>query len=243
VYQAAWARPFSGMMSEFFIPSSAVVSAERDVSAAANISNVYQLKAQAGWTAMNCFGALSATPFFLWYEQDEFISSLSVTAKIPVGAPDANSAARNTITTTGYAQSTFYVKDGNSLRTALDITLTALNTWNGSVSAAWNRASNSAPYKALFGIFSSSIKRESIKLTRSDTISFSMHAFPKNTLNEARLGDSDFKYAFAFNHREEIALIKYVSLFIFAGGAWNYDTRLKTTLFEIPAGLGGKIVF
>ncbi|GMO44731.1 MAG: hypothetical protein Pg6C_06470 [Treponemataceae bacterium] len=243
LYQASWQRQFSGTAADFALPSNAALSVERDVSAAANISDVYQFKAQAGWTALNCFGASSAVQLFSWYEQDEFISSLSVTAKIPAGAADSNSMLRNTITVAFYAQGTFYVTGEDTLRAALDTTFTAPGTWSAAASAAWNRGANPAPYISLIKLFAPSYDTQYLKLKRTDTGSFAINAVPSDAAAGAEKLSPDYRFAASFNHREEILVAKYVSLFAFLGASWNYNMKLKTTLIEAPAGLGGKIVF
>jgi DNA polymerase-4 len=214
------------------------------VSAAANISDVYQLKLQTGFTALNCFGALSSTKLFSWYEQDEFISSFSVTTKIPAGAFDSDAALRNTVVFTGYMHGTFYMRDTNTLRTGLDFTLTGVDTWNGTLSAAWNRNAKVNPYRALIKIFVPSFDDSFLRLTRSDTGSFSIYATPSvKILGYEQSQNSDYRFTVTFNHREEVSIARYVSIFAFLGAVVNHDTLTKIGSIEVPAGIGGKIVF
>jgi DNA polymerase-4 len=243
-YQTTWARPFIGSLIDFFVPSNASLSVERDISAAANSSDVYQLKLQTGFTAMNCFGALSSTKIFSWYEQDEFISSFSVTTKIPAGALDSNAVLRNTVVFTGYTHGTFYMKDSNTLRTGFDITLTGVDSWNSVLSAAWNRNAKVNPYRVLIKFFVPGFDDSNLRLTRSDTGSFAITSAPavKNTGGE-QSSSGNFRFTVTYNHREEISVARYVSIFAFLGAALNHDTGTKIGSIAVPAGIGGKIVF
>jgi hypothetical protein len=97
---------------------------------------------------------------------------------------------------------------------------------------------------ALIKFFVPGFDDSNLKLTRSDTGSLAITAFPvvKNAGGE-QSQSGNFRFTVSYNHREELSVARYVSLFAFLGTALNHDTGTKIGSIAVPAGIGGKIVF
>jgi DNA polymerase-4 len=76
----SWKRPIFASFYDFIVPSSASLSFERDTQASdSDYTDTYQTKISIVGTAFDCFGSKGSHPIFSWYEQDEFMNSVSTT--------------------------------------------------------------------------------------------------------------------------------------------------------------------
>ena len=104
LYSVSWRRPFSATYRDFFIPQNASVSFERDIKTSSSVTDIYQFKGLLGFNALNVFGSKSSIHLTDLFEQDEYLTSLSLTVKTP-----KENFFASTLLISFYQQSTFYI--------------------------------------------------------------------------------------------------------------------------------------
>lgn len=136
LYSFSWKHSVFNNLKDLFIPSSLECSAQRQISVAETQSDFYILKASVINTPFNLFGSQGTSRLFNWYKTDEFIISLTGTAKIPAENPE------NTLWNGGfYCQSGIYISDTNILKTGNQFTLETDLSWKCKNSLLYKRNS------------------------------------------------------------------------------------------------------
>ncbi len=230
LYEANWKRSFSASAADFFVPKTATLSFSRDIRAATSVSDLYQIKVKTGSTSMNIFGKRGIIPFFDWYEQDEFSTSVSIAAKIPRKSP-----SEWTWQASGYVQATFLIREGNELKTGIEGSFSGTEDWSAKATAVWKRNGKSAFLDGAIGIFWRAGREKSRKHTRKDSFNFSAS-------NSSSTTSSTRKYSAEYSHEIDSELSKYITLNTALG--LNYKCVWeKSASLEATALLGVTIKF
>jgi len=166
-YNVSWKRKFSGTSFDFFMPSNASLSIERDIKKATSLSDIYQIKTSLGFNALNIFGSKSSLHIFDFYEQDEYISSLTVTAK-----KTRETDSSFTLLFSYYNQNTFYIKDNETLKSGFEVTCEDENNYNSKITLIWKRSGRNSLLESPVKFFYSKYSHKSDNLTRTDSLNF-----------------------------------------------------------------------
>ncbi|MGP1458084.1 MAG: DNA polymerase IV [Treponema sp.] len=225
-YAFTWRRALFADIKDFFIPSRAEVSASRDIRAAAEKNDIYQLKASAINTAINVFGSNSERSLFKWYETDEFTLSLTVKARIPSSEP------KNALYTfSSYGQAGFYFNSTDFLKAGAEFSVSSDKNWATEETLLWKRAGKRSPLKTLAEALDRKKKLQGVALSRTDSI---------NVRLEQRGKILSRKYE--LTHRADLKLHKYVSVNASLIGAYFAVTD-GVSRISVSATLGGKVEF
>jgi nucleotidyltransferase/DNA polymerase involved in DNA repair len=233
-YAASWKRTFSGTRSDLYLPSSVLLSAARDIRTSATVSDVYQIKAVIGWTALNIFGSTGTVPFFSWYQQDEYTSSLSAVLKIPHDSP-----SDSTMKYTGYVQANYYVNGTNTLKTGLEGTFENSNAWDTKATLVWKRRGKMSPVLAAVQLFRQEYTNDRVTITRTDSMNTEFsESESSSTTNSTILK----KQSYALTHLLELGLTKYVTVNGSITGSYSCTWNTVITL-SASGSLGCTIKF
>lgn len=235
-YTLSWKRPLSTGIQDMILPISCAGSVQRDIRTAATVSDTYQLKGTASWTALNMLGKDSARKLLTLYEQDEFNSSLGITARIPRG--DASAAVW---LINGYFQAAFYTEKGSSLKTGMEFSFEDADNCSGKFTLSWSRSGKTSPMLGVASLLSRKIREREraglISITRSDSINIS-GSRAASPLAEQVARSSHLEYA----HDAEIALSKYLTLTAnLSAGLRCVPDQLN--ILTLSGGIGGKVQF
>ncbi len=168
-YSLSWRRNFYGNKYDFFIPSDVSFSFTRDISASGTCTDIHQAGSSISYSAVNIFGRKGSLRLLKCFEQDEYTSSLEAAAKIP-----RNSPSDFTIQISGYFQGTFYIKDQDTIKFALEGTYSQDDSWSFKSTMLYKRQAYSSPVSSIVQLFSPEWKRQGKKLTRSDSLNISL---------------------------------------------------------------------
>lgn len=172
IYGITWKHAVFNNIKDLFIPSSFEFNAERQITAAENSSDFYILKASLMNTPFNLFGSDGTFKMFNWFKTDEYIISLTGTAKIPKNFPE------DTLWTMGfYSQASVYITDFNLIKTGNQFTLDTDLSWKNKNTVIYKRNSS---------------KNEKLSQTDSFDLNFSYD-------NEKKNLETDFSYAHLLN--------------------------------------------
>ncbi|MBS7261581.1 MAG: hypothetical protein KIG91_07990, partial [Treponema sp.] len=173
----------------------------------------------------NLFGKESSRKYFSWCSTDELSSSFEITAKIPSGEPE------NTIyAISSNLQILFFIKSGNSLKTAFDCYIQTNSDWSSRQSAVYTSSGTKSPLNDLIRLFNKD------KLTHNK--------ISRKEIFNSEFGNTDsipFQN-YAFSHLCEINFLNYYSVFAEAEASLSHKKNKGDTL-GISLTLGGKITY
>lgn len=225
-YAFTWRRALFADMKDFFIPSAAEFSASRDIRAAAEKNDIYQLKANAVNTAINVFGSNSVLSLFKWYKTDEFTFSLTAKARIPASAPE------NAIyTLSSYLQAGFYFNSADFFKSGTEFGISSDENWSAEETLLWKRAGKRSPLKTLAEMLDRKKKLQNAALSRTDSF---------NVRIERR--GSVFTGNYELSHRVDLKLHKYLSVNASVIGAY-FTVSGGVSRISVSASVGGKVDF
>ncbi len=145
-----WNRAYSSSNLNIFIPTSASLSASRDIKVSAvDTSDILQLTSNANFLSINNFGKYGRNPMFMWYEQDEIIQSIKASYQ-----NDYLSENNWRLEVSGYNQTSLYFTPNNRLTFLTEGRIDTDNEWSIRFDATWDRdGSSSFLVDGLFWIF------------------------------------------------------------------------------------------
>ena len=224
-YGINWSRPITNSIKDLFIPSSLSLNTGRIIIKEDTIHDYYQTKLSSSYQTFNLFGKESSRKYFSWYSTDELSSSFEITAKIPSGEPE------NTIyAISSYLQILFFIKSGNSLKTAFDCYIQTNSDWSSRQSAVYTSSGTKSPLNDLIRLFNKD------KLTHNK--------ISRKEIFNSEFGNTDsipFQN-YAFSHLCEINFLNYYSVFAEAEASLSHKKNKGDTL-GISLTLGGKITY
>lgn len=229
IYSLSWNRKLFATKYDFFIPNMVQASFSRDITAASNLSDLYQAQLKVGTTAFNMFGKNGLVPFFDWYEQDEYITSISATARFPKKNPDEIKYL-----VTGYTQATFFITTTDFLKTGLELSFETDNTWSGKTTVIWKRIGDSFVVDGIINFIRPLYDAKKITHTRTDNINLSAsHTSSNETVK---------KYEIEYTHKLDSEISKYVTINSFF--TLNFNTIIeKLSAINFSTGIGCTIKF
>lgn len=225
-YAFTWRRALFADMKDFFIPSAAEFSASRDIRAAAEKNDIYQLKANAVNTAINVFGSNSVLSLFKWYKTDEFTFSLTAKARIPASAPE-----NALYTISSYGQAGFYFDSADFIKSGTEISFSSDKNWAAEETLLWKRAGKISPLKTIAETLDRKKKFSDAALSRTDSF---------NVRIERR--GSVFTGNYELSHRVDLKLHKYLSVNASVIGAY-FTVSGGVSRISVSASVGGKVDF
>ena len=225
-YAFTWRRALFADIKDFFVPSAAELSASRDIRAAAETNDIYQIKANTLNTAINIFGANSERALFKWYKTDEYTLSLTAKARIPSSAPEN---ALYTFST--YAQAGFYFDSADFLKAGADFSISSDKNWTTEETLLWKRAGKRSPLKTLAKSLDRKKKLNDIALLRTDSVNIRIE-------RRGQVLSRNYK----LTHRADLKLHKYFSVNASLSGAY-FTVTDGVSRIALSASIGGKAEF
>ncbi|MFC2330293.1 MAG: DNA polymerase IV [Treponema sp.] len=225
-YAFTWRRALFADMKDFFIPSAAEFSASRDIRAAAEKNDIYQLKANAVNTAINVFGSNSVLSLFKWYKTDEFTFSLTAKARIPASEPE-----NALYTISSYGQAGFYFDSADFIKSGTEISFSSDKNWAAEETLLWKRAGKRSPLKTLAEMLDRKKKLQNAALSRTDSLNIRIEQRGQN-----------LSKSFELSHRADLKLHQYFSFNLSLIGSYFTITG-GVSRISLNASVGGKVDF
>lgn len=224
LYEITWRRRLSNSLKDLFIPVSSSLGFSRDIKAGTVYSDLYQIKCSLTNTAINCFGQQSIKKLFQWYNQDEFISSLTAAMQLP-----ALKMEKPTFTLSAYSQALFYIDKSNLLRSAIDFLITDTSDWTAKNTVVWERPGKSSFILDLVNALSD--KETNCKLVRKEIFNFEI-----GTQESLLRINQEYTHSIDFNFTD------YFTLTTGLGQTFNYSQN-SAAYCGLNLSLGGKLEF
>lgn len=225
VYSLNWKRKLMNNWLDFLVPSSSGVDFSREIKTGITQSDLYQIKGVISNTALNCFGSQSKLAFFNWYTQDEFISSITGTVKIPLLKSE-----QTTFAISAYDQILFLISETDSLKTGIDFSLETTLDWNIRATSIYSRNGTSSFITDIIKHFSKKDDLE-IKILRKETLNLS-----------AGQKDKILHQQYEFLHSTDFSFLKYYSITTGIGAVFSTTQNTASNL-GLNLNIGGKIEF
>lgn len=225
-YSATWKRPIFASLSDLFVPASASLSFARDIHTAAKISDLYHIKLNTQFTAFNILGSQSAHNIFKWYEQDEFITSLTLGLKIPRHEPSSA-----TVTLDAYTQTLFYLTDSDVLQLGLEFNSETKTNIGGRFSLAWKRAGKLNPLANLASLIYKKYEKQNASITRTNSVDIAISYSPKI-----------LSQSYSVAHKAESKLFAFFAVTYGIEGKVMIATNTATKI-AVLLNIGGKLSF
>lgn len=170
LYTAEWKRNFLGNAKDFFIPSGASLALERDIKRASSSTDVYQIKGMMNFNALNIFGKKSALRWISFFEQDEYITSVTATLRIPRETP-----AETTVLVSFYQQCVLYFSPRNTLKTGLEISFEDKDNLSAKTTLIWKRPGSKSPFAGMVSRLLKPYNKEKESLSRTDSLNIAFY--------------------------------------------------------------------
>lgn len=171
---------------------------------------------------MNLFGSKGSLSHFRFYEQDEFITSISAGAKIP-----KNQVRKTTVLINGYTQATFFMIGKDSVKAALEGTVESSHDWDGKATLVWKRNGKDSVAAGIYSFFKPETPQNQFKITQTD----SLNAGAASSTSASKL---QHHYNLDYSHQTDTQINKFVTLNTAAGlgyyTTWNKIAKINGTL-------------
>ena len=232
LYSAGWKRNFFGNSKDFFLPQNASLSFERDIKTSSSVTDVCQLKGILGFSALNVFGKNSAIHLTDLFEQDEYLTSFSLTLKIP-GQNFSSSVAVISF----YQQDIFYIKKDETLKAGFEFSFEDKNNLSAKSTLVWKRPGESSLIEKFFvyffrrfELFSAQKTQSQTKINRSDSLNAVFSRASSSSTTGTTVSEHNF---FEYLHALDIQLNKFVcinsSLGLSYSCYWNKNASLSAS--------------
>lgn len=232
-YELSFKRPIFASKYDIFVPTTATLSATRDIATSENITDTIQTKASLGYTAIDIFSQKGAYPILKWCKSDEYNISFQAALKIPKKTPDDIKQLYSM-----YIQSNFFKSDDNVLRTALQFSYQDQDNYNGKATVLFERASKFSPIVEFIKLFTKNKDFSSLKMTRTNSLNF---AFSSSLANSTNAKIRQYQ-SIELSHLIEYQILKQLS--INANIALGFThTRDEICSATCTLGIGGKLTF
>ncbi|WP_407434642.1 DNA polymerase IV [Treponema sp.] len=233
LYEFAWRRPLSASKYDLFVPVIATLSFARDISAAENLTDTYQVKSTLGYTSVNIFSRDGAYPIFKWCKSDEYNLSLNAALKFAKDNPDEVYQQYST-----YLQANFYKTDEDVIRSAVQFMFQDTSNWNAKATIQYTRKSSFSPLLEFIKLFNDEFDYSSLKLLRTDSLNFNAIS---NLANSTDAKKRQYQ-SIEFNHLIEIQITKQISINTSLASEFTH-TRDEICTLGFSAGIGGRLTF
>jgi nucleotidyltransferase/DNA polymerase involved in DNA repair len=203
-YTASWKRFFSGTKNDLFLPSTASIAIARDIRTSATISDIYQMKTQVGFMALNIFGTKGSYPVISWFQQDEYTTSFSATLKIP------HTDIHNTTTVyTGYIQANFYLNKTDTLKTGFEGSYETIRNWSSKATVILKHSGKLSPIISAVQLLYPLPISEKNNIVRTESLNIGISETETASTTKTTIIK---KQSVSIAHLVEIMLTKYVSI-------------------------------
>ena len=231
-YSFTFKRPIYADKRDFFVPSSASLSFERDIRAAQTLGDTYQAKAKLSWTAFNIFGKFGSIPIAKWFEQDEYLSSFVAALKFPRAEPWKIEQSYS-----AYFQSNFYITKDNVLKTGAELEFQDQNNFSAKATLSWKRPGKASPITAVARLIFKKLRSQEIPIVRSDSVNCSWkRSAGANSSAVKRSHSYEYIHTAEFQFKKFFALTTELDL----GFVCAIDEIITATA---SFSLGGKLTF
>ena len=232
-YNFTWKRPLFADKKDIFIPNIATLSLARDISTAENIADTYQIKATAGYTAINVFSKNGSYPLFKWCESDEYNMSLQAVLKIPREEIESIKNVYNI-----FIQANFYKTLEDVIRTGIQFSFQDIKNWSAKASFVYKRQSHFTPLLEVVKLFDRNYDYSNVKISRTDSFDINLYSSLADSANASLRQYQSFD----MSHKLEFQIMKQFAL------STNIDAHFSHTRDEIftlgfTAGIGGSFNF
>ncbi len=227
-YSSQWKRSFFGSIKDFYIPYSFNIEAERDIKTAGSITDIYQIKANTQFTAVNMFGSTGVKPLFNFYRQDEYISSAGITLKFP---KENVSDIKKLYTL--YIQTRLLLNESDWIKNAVEGSFETKKEWEAKYTLAYCRKTDFSLVTEFAKLLYDSHKDTDIKVTDSINLKTS------NALQSAKVIKS---YDADYKHQTDIKINRYTTINTSEELIYNLVLD-KTVTVQACAAIGCTIAF
>lgn len=236
-YSFSAKRPFYGTKNDFFIPSSITFDFHRDILRSTTKSDNYVAKLTVNFTSMNIFGRKGLVGIFRFFESDEYNSSFSVAVKTPRDEVEATK-----LIFSGYISSILFFNSTDNFRNAADFSFQNKTNWNVRATVSWRRDSKWSLIGAVTEFFSKKFDQKSKKLTRTDSLNFSLSSVSSENSITATDSDVTKKLAFSYVHTTDMKIAAYFSIFTSISADYTCTFGKINTLSSTIT-IGGELKF
>ena len=224
-YQFSWKRPLYSSVKDLFIPMSVSTSISRDVIAASNINDIYQIKTSVNYNFINLLGRKGKLNLFDFFNQDEYSSNITAQFKIP-------STGNNITWSVTFNEALLlYINNTNTIKIASDYNISQKDTWELKLSSLWTHDGNDSILIMFPALFYKKINDYSKSVIRKEDFSF-MIGQDKGKLKQ------EYKYC----HSCEALINNKVTISNSLGTTFNY-TEEKALSLNLEYYLGAKLTF
>ena len=224
-YQFSWKRPLYSSVKDLFIPMSVSTSISRDVIAASNINDIYQIKTSLNYNFINLLGRKGKLNLFDFFNQDEYSSNITAQFKIP-------STGNNITWSVTFNEALLlYINNTNTIKIASDFNISEKETWELKLSSLWTHDGNDSILIMIPALFYKKINDYSKSVIRKEDFSF-MIGQDKGKLKQ------EYKYC----HSCEALINNKVTISNSLGTTFNY-TEEKALSLNLEYYLGAKLTF
>jgi DNA polymerase-4 len=225
-YETTWNRRLFNTPKDLIIPSFVSFGVTRDLVFATKQSDIRQYRVTLTNNSINNFGRDSFTPVFKWYEQDEFITSLTGILKVPDDLPQ-----NATWSLSGYIQILLFINDTDTLKTALDGTLETNADYSGKTTLIWQRKGYTTPAVELAKFISKKAAETDFSISRKETLN----------LEFSKSGEIK-KQVYSFAHSVEAKFLKHYTISTGLGIDFKYFSN-SANILALNFTIGGKAEF
>ena len=224
-YQFSWKRPLYSSVKDLFIPMSVSTSISRDVIAASNINDIYQIKTSVNYNFINLLGRKGKLNLFDFFNQDEYSSNITAQFKIP-------STGNNITWSVTFNEALLlYINNTNTIKIISDFNISQKDTWELKLSSLWTHDGNDSILIMFPALFYKKINDYSKSVIRKEDFSF-MIGQDKGKLKQ------EYKYC----HSCEALINNKVTISNSLGTTFNY-TEEKALSLNLEYYLGAKLTF
>ena len=229
-YGFSWKRDFSGTKHDFFIPSKLSLDLSRKIEAAETKSDLYEIEAKTTNNALNMFGSTGLMPFFKWYEQDEFYTSLSTKVKIPRETPGNTKVA-----VAGYIQANMYLNAHDTVVSGVEGSFEDADNYSVKLTAKFKRNVEKSIPTELIRLFKKDFDTSRLGLIRYDSGNFTAS-------RQAGVSEITQKIGFEYTHGLDVKITNFLTVNSSVGLTYSM-TWNKSVSLGANASLGATVKF
>lgn len=225
-YEVVYKRLLFNDLKDFFIPSAASFAVIRDIKPFETVQDLYQYKLTLTNTSVNNFGSNSILKLFNWFTQEEIISSLSGTLKVPTDIIE-----NATYQITAYSQITFIIGDKKNLTVAADGSFETNYNWGSHLTIIYSRPSDTSLVISFLNWLLPQTQKTIFNITRKE-------------ITNLEITDTDnvLRQNYSYNHLIDMNFNKYYTITNGIGASFIHAAN-SVYNFGINITLGAKIVF
>ncbi|MCR5495659.1 MAG: DNA polymerase IV [Treponema sp.] len=226
-YYFSWKRPVFQDLKDLFIPSNFNFSASRTLVTSSDSSDTYFYHTNILNTPLNLFGSLGKYRLFTFYKSDEYIFSLTGSAKIPVNSPSDSLFSLST-----YISSSFFITDKNLLKAASEVKLQTDESWSVESTLTYKRESSFSPIISLCRVFYEKYDWSKAIITRTNSLDIKLSNSEDILIQEYEAG-----------HKLSLEFSRLITINTGASVKASYNNSTEIFSLILSGTIGGKVSF